>query len=178
MNRRKFIISSAVGTSSLMLGAGLALRATAPASHTVELPSVITRLNALLDTPFKSIGKWNAAHIFEHCKQSVDYSITGYPEVHSELFQNTAGVIAFETFGLARRMQHPLDEVIPSAPDLAMDNERLALQQLISSLETFQSHIGPLKPHFAFGELNKSDYAFAHAVHINQHLEEIYVHSA
>jgi len=70
-------------------------------------------------------------------------------------------------------MSHSLDEVIPGAPPLAERGDaRLALGRLIKALLDFNAYSGELRPHFAFGALGKDDYAVAHSLHINNHLEE------
>jgi hypothetical protein len=50
-----------------------------------------------------------------------------------------------------------------------------ALARLTTALQDFDGYNGALKPHFAFGTLSKSDYALAHVLHINNHLQEFAV---
>ena len=69
-------------------------------------------------------------------------------------------------------MTHGLDEQI-SGKIVAKDtNSTDAHRRLITALERVESHDDQLMPHFVYGELNKSQYAVAHAMHINNHLEE------
>jgi hypothetical protein len=42
-------------------------------------------------------------------------------------------------------------------------------------VQRFQAYTGPLKPHFAYGDLSRSDYALAHVLHIANHQDEIAV---
>jgi len=51
----------------------------------------------------------------------------------------------------------------------------LAVGGSIAALNDFDNYSGALKPHFAFGMLSKSDYALAHVLHINNHLQEFAV---
>ena len=90
-------------------------------------------------------------------------------------FRHSVGPAAFAVFGFGRRMQHPLDEPIPGAGSLELESSDAALDRLISALLSFQQYTGELQPHFAFGELDKSAYAAAHAMHLNQHLSEIVI---
>ena len=45
--------------------------------------------------------------------------------------------------------------------------------RLRAAIARFQAHAGPLRPHFAYGTLDKVDYARAHALHIANHQDEI-----
>ena len=73
-------------------------------------------------------------------------------------------------------MSHNLHEVIPGAPALAIEGKvQLALDRLTTALRDFETYGGALKPHFAFGSLSKPDYALAHVLHINNHLQEFSV---
>ena len=158
----------------LALGsAGIVWRATAPAAEELEIERGIAKLKALRGEPLASSGVWSPAFTFEHCAQSVEYSMTGYPELKPAWFRHSVGPAAFNVFDFGRRMHHPLDEPIPGAQALAMTNTEAALERLIRALAAFQEHSTGMRPHFAFGELEKSDYARAHAMHLNQHLLEI-----
>ena len=135
--------------------------------------ATLDRLDQLAAGPIEKSGSWNPFQVFTHCAQSVEFSMTGFPLSESELFQLTAGRLAFATFAARGEMSHSLDEVIPGAPELAPAGDpRAALKRLVRALLDFQSFDGELKPHFAFGYLDKSDYAIAHSLHINNHLEE------
>ncbi|SEM51578.1 Protein of unknown function [Stigmatella aurantiaca] len=71
-------------------------------------------------------------------------------------------------------MHHPLDEAIPGAPALVsgLPNEA-ALAELTSELKQFMDWQGELAPHFAYGELSKSQYDTAHYLHLRNHLREV-----
>ena len=47
--------------------------------------------------------------------------------------------------------------------------------RLRTAVQRFQAYTGPLKPHFAYGALSRSDFALAHALHIANHQDEITV---
>ena len=62
----------------------------------------------------------------------------------------------------------------PGAPALAAGADwRPGAERLRQAITRFQSHSGPLKPHFAYGTLDKGDFALAHAMHIANHQDEI-----
>ena len=60
------------------------------------------------------------------------------------------------------------------APELTINGRmESAVIRLISAIEAFNHYEGALKEHFAYGKLNRQEYALAHTMHINQHLSEI-----
>jgi hypothetical protein len=122
-------------------------------------------------TPLNPAGTWTWSKTLLHCAQSIEYSLTGYPEARSALFQHTAGAIAFSFFKSRGRMQHNLLEAIPGAASLdANAASTVALAALRKAIDTFEKHAGPLQPHFAYGALSKAEYEQAHAMHIANHL--------
>jgi Protein of unknown function (DUF1569) len=123
-----------------------------------------------------SSGGWTPAQVFEHLAQSVEYSMTGYPEPKSAVFQSTVGAAAFALFQSRGAMNHSLTDIIAGAPALAAnDNQDAALDRLLDSLAAFDAFSGALKPHFAYGSLDKNAYASAHAMHVFNHLTELSV---
>lgn len=120
-------------------------------------------------------GEWKLGKILSHCAQSIEYSLTGYPDNKSKLFQWTIGSIAFLVFSLRGKMSHGLSEPIPGAEAIA-DNTSVeeAVLRLTKAIDDFLSiETESLKPHFAYGNLDKSGYDSAHTFHINNHLEEL-----
>ena len=103
--------------------------------------------------------------------QSIEYSLQGYPQLYSPLFQHTAGAAAFAVFRARGYMQHDINEPIPSdapLPAPAQDTAS-ALQRLEAAVQAFLQHSGPLRPHFAYGALERRDYEQAHAMHLAEH---------
>jgi hypothetical protein len=124
----------------------------------------------------RSTNAWKVRAVLEHLAQSIEMSMDGYPESRSALFQKTVGTAAFAFFGLRGRMSHGLTEPIPGAPALPqLDDWKPGAQRLRAALGRFQEHTGSLKPHFAYGVLDKNDYARAHALHIANHQDELVV---
>ncbi|MEX3016886.1 DUF1569 domain-containing protein [Gymnodinialimonas hymeniacidonis] len=141
---------------------------------TQALDTAFRRLDALDLSAIQSTGDWDLGRTFSHLAQGVEFSMTGYPEEKPKLFQMTAGKLAFTVFKLRGRMSHGLDEPIPGEVigDVSAD---VGLHRLVTSLEQFRDHTGPLRPHFAFGALGKDQFALAHLMHIENHLEEVRV---
>ncbi|TWO70717.1 DUF1569 domain-containing protein [Caenimonas sedimenti] len=122
----------------------------------------------------RTTGAWPIGTVLQHLAQSIEMSIDGYPAPRSAVFQHTAGSAAFAFFKWRGRMSHALNEPIPGAPALMASSERpAAINRLHAAIARFQGHRGVLKPHFAYGDLSKADYALAHSMHIGNHQEEV-----
>ncbi len=119
----------------------------------------------------KSAAVWSFAQTLSHCAQSIEFSMTGFPQPKSSLFQHTAGAMALQVFSWRGRMSHDLSEPIPGAPALeaGLVND-VALARLRLAVQNFQAFTQPLRPHFAYGELEHGAYAQAHAMHLANHL--------
>jgi len=141
---------------------------------TNALDTAFRRLDALDLTAIQSTGDWDLGRTFSHLAQGVEFSMTGYPAEKPKLFQMTAGKLAFTVFKLRGRMSHGLDEPIPGevVGEVSAD---AGLNRLVTSLEQFRDFDGALRPHFAFGSLGKDQFALAHLMHIENHLEEVRV---
>jgi hypothetical protein len=120
-------------------------------------------------------GEWKLGKILSHCAQSIEYSLTGYPDNKSKLFQWTIGSVAFLVFSLRGKMSHGLSEPIPGAEAIADDTSvETGILRLTKAIDNFLlTETESLKPHFAYGNLDKSGYDSAHTFHINNHLEEL-----
>jgi hypothetical protein len=125
----------------------------------------LTRAEALQPAP-----AWNWTQTLNHCAQSVEYSMTGFPQAKSQVFQRTVGTTAFKVFSWRGRMTHDLGEPIPGAPLLdASTPVAAAVERLKQAALAFTHWTAPLRPHFAYGELSKAEYEQAHAMHLANH---------
>lgn len=116
-------------------------------------------------------GGWGAAQVMTHLAQSIELSMTGYPQPRSRLFQATLGAAAFGVFEARGRMSHGLDEPIPGAAPLGAATDTVAAQaRLLAAIDGFQRWPAPLLPHFAYGSLSRPQYELAHAMHVADHL--------
>ncbi|MGP9800323.1 DUF1569 domain-containing protein [Rheinheimera sp. NSM] len=169
MNRRQFLTGALCAPVVLVLG----VKSVATLRH-YPLGQMLREIKALPADRLSSSGNWNVSEIFQHCAQSIRYSMTGYPQAKPAWFQLTAGKAAFNTFVAKGSMDHPLDEAIPGAPELVTEvPNSVAQAELVYVLEQFIAWQGRLEPHFAFGELNKIDYFKAHYLHLQNHLSQI-----
>ena len=123
---------------------------------------------------WRSTGAWSLAQVFTHAAQSVEFSLKGFPQPKPALFQQTLGRAAFSWFDSRGAMSHGLAEAIPGAEplpaNLALDQ---AAARLLASMDAFESHSGPLAPHFAYGALDKAAYTRAHLMHLANHWTEV-----
>jgi hypothetical protein len=122
----------------------------------------------------KTVGAWPLGAVLEHLAQSIEMSMDGFPQSKGALFQNTAGSAAFAIFKWRGRMSHGLAAPIPGAPALtAAPNWKPAAARLRQAITRFNAYSGPMKPHFAYGALSKTEFALAHHLHIANHRDEI-----
>ncbi len=127
-------------------------------------------------TQVRSTNAWTMRAVLEHLAQSIEMSMDGFPQAKSALFQATVGAAAFAVFGLRGRMSHGLTEPIPGAPALAqLDDWKPGAARLRAAVQRFQAHTGVLQPHFAYGALDRDDFARAHTLHIANHQDDISV---
>lgn len=119
-------------------------------------------------------GRLGFAHVLEHCAQSIEYSITGYPENKPLLVRRTVGRLVHAHFVHQGYMKHGLGDPIPGAPALRAATVEEGLQQLEAAVARFLSHPGPLAPHFVYDTLSKAEYDRVHAMHLANHMAASY----
>jgi Protein of unknown function (DUF1569) len=153
--------------------AGLMACSPGPVQTFADLASAMKAIESLASGHKKS-GAWSLAQMLNHAAQSVEYSLSGFPEMKSGVFRATAGSAAFAVFDVRGKMSHALDEPIPGAP--ALDKEAplpAAIERALAALRAFESHTGALQPHFAYGALDKTQYTRAHLMHLANHWNEV-----
>ena len=177
MNRRSFIATGGAAAALAIGGAsGAFLLSGSKHQKPLTIDNTLLELQQLAKLNPGMSGAWTLAKVFAHCAQSVEYSMTGFPEHKSDFFKQTLGAAAFSAFDNVGQMTHNLTEAIPGAPEIANNLELpSSLHRLTLALQNFESFNGQLQPHFAFGALNKTEYARAHIMHINNHLQEVIV---
>ncbi|URD69537.1 DUF1569 domain-containing protein [Leptospira borgpetersenii] len=134
---------------------------------------IFKKLNSI-----RGYGAWDAGKVFLHCAQSIEYSIQGYPENKSALFQNTIGKLVFLNFVSSKKMSHDLEAPIPGSTEIRVGTDwKESLSILRETILKFQTYDKELKPHFAYGSLSKQEYDLAHAMHIANHFSFLTFHS-
>lgn len=144
-----------------------------------SLSAAEEELSRLADAKGLTSGAvWNWDQTLAHCAQSIEFSMHGFPEPKSKLFQSTVGSAAFEVFTWRGRMTHDLADPIPGAPSLdAGSEDGIALARLREAIANFRQWTKPLQPHFAYGDLDKAQYEVAHAMHLANHFSQFIVES-
>jgi hypothetical protein len=116
-------------------------------------------IGALPAQQAKTSGGWGLPQVLQHAAQSIDYSITGYPEMKSAAFRGSVGAAAWAVFDARGAMRHTLDEPIPGAPALdAALTLPAAVDRLLAAMQRFEAHTGALQPHFAYGEIGRASW--------------------
>jgi Protein of unknown function (DUF1569) len=175
--RRSFVVLAAGGTTALgaALGVSGCQQRSSVNDRQLQFPSLAAAEEELVRLAqakqLASGATWGWAQTLAHCAQSIEYSMTGFPQSKSALFQRTVGAAAIGVFAWRGRMTHDLADPIPGAPvlDAQLDQSK-ALERLRASILNFRQWSGPLQPHFAYGALDKQAFELAHAMHIANHL--------
>jgi hypothetical protein len=174
MNRRQFLTATSITGAAVIIGGSATWFSIDDHAAPLTIDNSLAIIHSFETAQLSSIGEWNLYQIFTHCAQSVEYSMTGYPEHKSELFKKTAGALAFSTFSKKGKMSHSLNEAIPGAPPITTEGDyQEALKRFKQSLSEFKQYRGNLMPHFAYGDLSKEEYEKAHVMHFNNHLLEL-----
>ncbi|WP_236247375.1 DUF1569 domain-containing protein [Pseudomonas tohonis] len=173
MNRRQLLKLTAVaGVAGA--GAGFWALPRGPQPGATDLADAQRVLAGLADRALVSVRGWSPAEVFNHCAQSIEYSMSGYPVLKPAWFRGSVGPLAFGVFATRGAMRHALDEAIPGAQPLDQPaSQAQALARLQRAFADFASYRGELKPHFAYGALDPADYARAHVMHLYDHLNLI-----
>lgn len=89
--RRRTLLKGAALTSAAALGAGYWALPTGPQPAAVSLQGARQVLADLQGKTLRSVRGWSPSQVFNHCAQSIDYSIDGYPELRPVWFRHSLG---------------------------------------------------------------------------------------
>ena len=172
--RRRLVVSSSIGAALATGGLAACTRGAAD-DRKLEFGSLaaageeLARLAQAKE--LQSSAAWGWSPTLTHCAQSIEFSMSGFPEPKSKWFQHTIGSAAVAVFSWRGRMTHDRTEPIPGAPPLDPDADPAqAMERLRASMRAFADWSKPLMPHFAYGVLSKQEYELAHAMHLADHL--------
>jgi hypothetical protein len=168
--RRRALLLAMAATGATGLAACGNTESTMNLSSFAEAMLFVDRLKS---GKAKIPGDWSVAQMLEHAAQSIEYSIKGYPESKSRLFQSTLGSWAFSHFKSRGKMSHSLTEPIPGAPALQANDIGKAAERLRLAIISFTDFSGKLQPHFAYGDLSKDEYQQAHLMHLANHFSVV-----
>lgn len=171
MQRRSLILGVAAGGLAGVAGGVWWWRGPG-VSATVDAAGLRAVLAQLRAQRWEAMQGWPPAQVFNHCAQSIEYSLAGYPQLKPAWFRASAGPAALALFQARGAMQHALNEAIPGAAPLAEPAAAdAALDRLEVAFERFLHHTGPLAEHFAYGTLDHRQYTAAHILHVYNHLQ-------
>ena len=142
MRRRTLLKGAALGTAAA-LGAGYWALPAGPRPAVVSLEGARQVLADLQGKTLQSIRGWSPSEVFNHCAQSIDYSIDGYPELKAAWFRHSLGPAAFAVFSARGAMRHPLDEAIPGAAALDEPASHLDLDSVDALVARFVAAARP-----------------------------------
>ena len=140
-----------------------------------SLDAVVARLDELAQAAnLQTSGPWDVSQALEHCAQSVECSLDGYPQLKPWPVRAFIGPLVARLFLARGRMGHDLAAPIPGADELRAGGDISAnLARLRAALLRFRRHDGALHPHFVFGALDKERFAQIHALHLWDHLDAL-----
>jgi len=118
-------------------------------------------------------GQWSVAHVFEHCAQSIEYSMKGYPSLRSGVFRATIGKIAKRKFLRAGSMWHDTTAPVAGAPALAETSLTSAARRLRDAVSAFRSFDGTFAEHLAYGPCTRQEYEALHVMHFLDHMQKL-----
>jgi hypothetical protein len=115
-------------------------------------------------------GPWSPSQILEHCAQSIEYSLDGFPVLKPRLVRATIGRLVLRRFLGRGSMSHNRVAPIPGAPPPRAGGDwRSATERLRKAIERFNAHHGACAEHFVYGPVTGEQYARLHAMHLADH---------
>ena len=174
MHRRTLLKGTALIGLGALAGTSYWLARPLQAPSDLSLEGALSLLDSLEGQALLSAEGFSPAETFNHCAQSIEYSLQGYPELKPAWFRQTVGPAALALFQWRGAMHHPLDEPIPGAQALNEPADvAQALARLRAAFTQFAAFSAPLAPHFAYGQLTHEQYARAHVMHLYNHMSLI-----
>ncbi|MFN7665729.1 MAG: DUF1569 domain-containing protein [Inhella sp.] len=168
MDRRHFVLTGAVVSAAGLTGCEGKMESFKTLAEARERVLDLRRKTPELDSA------WTLSAMLQHLAQSIEFSMAGFPEMKSAAFRAVVGKLAFAVFNARGSMSHNLTEPIPGAPALSTQQPLDAsVQRLLDALAAFEAWGGPLRPHFAYGDLDKAQYTRAHLFHIANHWTQL-----
>ena len=97
MNRRNFV--SGILASGVVIGTGgLVWLGNGSDNKSLTIKASLQTLHRFMNAEINTLGDWDIYQILVHAAQSIEFSMTGFPEHKSALFKSSAGKLAFAAF--------------------------------------------------------------------------------
>ncbi|MFT4824204.1 MAG: hypothetical protein ACJASY_004309 [Halioglobus sp.] len=173
MNRRDLLLGIIAGGAVVGAG-GVVWLGSGSNNNVLTIGACLQTLDKMMSVKATTTGHWNLYEILVHAAQSVEFSMSSFPEHKPAFFKSTIGKLAFAAFSAKGEMTHALSEAIPGAASIKEDGDTTyAYERFKESMLKFKGYDGRLAEHFAYGSLTKQQYERAHAMHFYNHLLEI-----
>jgi hypothetical protein len=138
-----------------------------------SLADVRSLLGEWRDAPARAAsGAWSPAQVLEHCAQSIDCSLHGFPVLKSAFVRGFVGPLVLRRFLAKGRMTHDHAAQIPGLEPPVERPWADAVARLLASIAAFEAWTGATAPHVVFGRVEKDRYARYHALHIADHFAD------
>jgi len=119
-------------------------------------------------------GQWDLPVMLDHCAESLEFTLTGYPEMKPEWFRMTVGPIAKHVFLMQGKMSHNTLDPIPGDAEMPhTKTEKEAFKRLFEAIAGFKTWNREVAEHFAYGKLDRLEAEKLQAFHIADHLSKI-----
>ena len=118
-------------------------------------------------------GAWTLPQILDHCAQSIDASMRGFPVHKPALIKKTVGRLVLRRFLSKGAMSHNKNSPIPGLPPPRDGELGAAVDRLCEAIDAFAAFEGETAPHFVYGPTTKDQYDRLHAMHIADHLGDL-----
>jgi hypothetical protein len=116
---------------AVLASSGAAWLGSSSNDNPLTINACLQVLDDLMSENIATTGEWNLGQILIHCAQSVEYSMSGFPEHKSDLFKSTAGRLGFTAFSAKGEMSHGLSEGIPGARSIAKNENTIEAYQAV-----------------------------------------------
>ncbi|HEY4223299.1 MAG TPA: DUF1569 domain-containing protein, partial [Myxococcota bacterium] len=111
-----------------------------------EITRTLEGLDVTTLTP--APGAWSLAQVLAHCAQSVEFSLTGFPQMKPAPVRFIARFV-MRGFLKDNAMKHDLMAAIPGAPALDVVDAERSRARLLASIRAF-AEAQTTRPHFAY----------------------------
>lgn len=176
-SRKRFLQLGATTAAAVSMGGMMSGCELAPRGRGLifaNLNEALVELDRIENNPpVEMQQEWTLYKVLNHTAQSMEYSMTGYPQMDPPFVQSIAKLV-FNNFKANGFMRHDLGDPVPGAPEIP-DEGYLpeAFQRLRNAISDFQNWTGALFPHFKYGELSYEDWEIAHSMHLADHFSSL-----
>ncbi len=119
-------------------------------------------------------GQWALPVMLDHCAESLEFTLTGYPEMKPEWFRMIVGPVAKHVFLWQGKMSHNTLDPIPGDEGMPHSKtEKEAFDRLFQSIARFKTWNREVAEHFAYGKLDRAEAEKLQAFHIADHLSKM-----